>query len=99
MTETYRFRTQDHETIQEWAERREAFAAKVIGRHPDTPDDDDFAPEVGALRLGFLGYASREQLEPLTWEQFFSVFDAQGLTFAYNEANPDGNPSNDYHIS
>lgn len=91
------FTTQDREEIIEWAENREAHAARVTGAHPGaTPDDD--APEVGALRLGFVGYASPEATEPMTWDAWFEQFEADDLTFAYQRTQADGSPSNYYEI-
>lgn len=88
--------TQDRETIIAWAERRNAHAARVVGVHADAPDHAE--AQVGALRLGFPGYASTEKLEPMSWDDWFAAFDAQGLTFGYRETTADGTPSNEYAL-
>jgi len=88
--------THDHDEILAWAEPREAYAVKVVGKHEQAPDD--FEPELGALRLGFMGYVGEETTEPMMWDEFFTVFDERGLTFYYREVDDDGNPTNDYRI-
>jgi hypothetical protein len=87
--------TQDRETIIAWAERRDAHAARVVGVREDAPDAE---VEVGALRIGFPGYASEEQLEPMSWDEWFAVFDDEGWTFGYRETTAKGHPSNEYDL-
>jgi hypothetical protein len=94
--------TQDRDEIIQWAERRDAHAAKVVGVHPDAADIDEdtqFNPDIGALRLGFPGYASMEQLEPMTWDEWFEAFEEANLQFAYSLWDEDGNPTNDYELT
>lgn len=93
---THFYQTQDRQTIIAWIERRSAHAAQVVGSHPDA--DPDFEPSVGALRVGFPGYASNETLEPLSWDAFFERFDERGAVFHYQETDENGNPSNAYQI-
>ena len=88
--------TKDRDEILAWAEPREAHAAQVVGKHDQA--SEDFEPEIGALRLGFLGYASEETTEPLMWDAFFEIFNERDLTFYYREVDDDGNPTNDYRI-
>lgn len=97
MTEREWYVAQDRETIIEWAEERSANAARVIGIHPDVEDPQTEITE-GALRLQFLGYASEEALEPITWDAFFEIFEQEGYTFYFREIDEDGNPGNDYVI-
>jgi hypothetical protein len=90
------YTTQDRDEIIEWAQRRQAHAAKVTGVRDDahnTPEAD-----IGALRLGFPGYASLEQLEPMMWDEWFDQFQQRGLVFAFQRAQADGTPSNYYEI-
>ena len=88
--------TQDRETIIGWAERRSAHAARVVGAREDAPDGTEIV--VGALRIGFPGYASVEKLEPMSWDAWFEVFTAEGLTFGYRETTTEGTPSNEYAL-
>lgn len=90
------YTTKDHQTIMRWIERRSGHAARVVGRHPyaTTP----FEPEIGALRISFPGYASEEKTEPMSWDDFFAAFDAQGFVFVYRETEDDGTMSYDYNM-
>ncbi len=78
--------TQDHETIRRWAEERQARPTHVKG----TGDGGD----AGILRLDFPGYGGEEELEEISWDQFFRKFDEQNLTFLYQEQTSGGEKSN-----
>jgi hypothetical protein len=91
-----KYATQDRDEIVRWAARRDGFAASVAGAHKDASADAE--PDVGALRIGFPGYASEEALEPLSWEAFFEAFYERDLTFYYDDQEPGGTPSYRYHI-
>ncbi len=69
-------RTIDHQAIREWVEGRGGNPAVVA----------DTGGEGGLLRIDFgLG---DEALEPVSWEEFFRIFDENGLAFVY-EQEPD----------
>lgn len=70
-------KTTDHETIRRWAEERGGHPASVRGTSEDG---------AGVLRIDFEGVgAGEEQLEPLSWDEFFSKFDESHLEFLYQE--------------
>ncbi|MEM6282321.1 MAG: hypothetical protein AAF787_09030 [Chloroflexota bacterium] len=87
--------THERDVIIAWVEQRNGHAARVTGAHPDAADDTDV--ETGALRIGFPGYASEEQLEPISWDDFFEAFSSS--TFYYYETEPDGTRSHRYRIA
>jgi hypothetical protein len=64
--------TTDHKVIQKWAEARNGKPSKVRA----TEDG-------GILRIDF---DEREPgLEPITWDEFFKVFDQRKLAFLYQD--------------
>lgn len=72
--------TQDHQTIQKWAEARNGHPAKV-----------DTGGKGGILRIDF--GEPEEGLTAIDWEEFFRIFDAEGLQFLYQETTDDGKTS------
>jgi hypothetical protein len=81
--------TQDHETIQRWAEERGAKPATVAGtEHRD---------RAGVLRFDFSGYGG-DRLEEISWEDWFTTFDERGLRFIYQEHTSDGSDSNFFRL-
>ncbi|WP_210488245.1 hypothetical protein [Rufibacter aurantiacus] len=68
--------TTDHNTIKKWAEARDGKPASVKG----TGDGD----EAGLLRINFPGYAE-DNLEDITWEEFFEKFEEKKLAFLYQD--------------
>lgn len=67
--------TTNHEVIRLWAEDRGGVPACVTR----TSDGDD----VGVLRVFFPGQGSGDQLEQITWADFFAKFDEAKLAFLY----------------
>lgn len=80
--------TTDHEVIRRWAEERGAEPAAVRSTH--RPDDP------GIIRLEFPGApnARDENLEPISWDEWFKKFDAADLAFIYEDETADGQKSN-----
>lgn len=80
--------TTDHEEIRRWAEERGAQPARVRG----TGGNGD----VGILRLEFPGApgAKDEDLEPISWDDWFREFDERGLALVYEETTATGQKSN-----
>jgi uncharacterized lipoprotein len=79
--------TTDHKTIKEWGEKYGARPAVI--EHPNAPDD------VVGIRLDFPGISdelllSPRQTQETSWDEFFKLFDEQGLAFVY-ETEPTGN--------
>ncbi len=77
--------TTNYEEIRRWVEAREGRPASVRG----TGSGDD----AGLLRIDFPGGAGEDQLEPITWEEFFEKFDEKKLAFLYQETTKDGGES------
>jgi hypothetical protein len=79
--------TTDHEEIRRWAEARGGKPAAVSG----TGSGDD----PGILRIEFPGgpQSDDDDLEQISWDDWFSAFDANGLALAYQEQTADGEES------
>jgi hypothetical protein len=75
--------TTDHDTIRRWAEKRGGRPAHVkgTGRHDAGLLRIDFEPEV------------EENLELISWEDFFAKFDAEKLGFLHQDETKDGSVS------
>jgi hypothetical protein len=79
-------RTTDHTKIRQWAEARNGKPARVQGA--GEPDD------VGLLRIDFPeDHEEEEDLEEITWDEFFEKFDEKRLAFVYQEKTARGEPS------
>lgn len=72
-------RTRDHEMIRRWAEARGGRPAMVEGTQ--------------ILRIDFPEPEPDAKLKPVSWEDFFRVFDDRGLELLYQEHTHDGKPS------
>lgn len=72
--------TTNHDQIRRWIEAREGRPARV-----NTPG------EGGILRVDF-GEAE-ENLEEISWEEFFSIFDENELAFLHQDKTTDGRTS------
>ena len=73
--------TTKHETIREWADRRDGRPATVKG----TAQDNQHA---GILRIDF--GPEEERLEEIGWDEFFEKFDEADLAFLYQERTSAG---------
>ncbi|WP_135854623.1 lamin tail domain-containing protein [Halorussus salinus] len=80
--------TTDREAIREWAEKRDATPAHVVG----TGEGDD----VGILRLDFPEEDPDPRLDAISWEQFFEKFDRERLALRYQDTKKSGERS-DFH--
>jgi hypothetical protein len=79
-------RTTDHEQIRQWAEARNGKPARVQG----TGHSDD----AGLLRIDFPEKAEEdEELEEISWDEFFEKFDEKRLAFVYQEQTAAGETS------
>lgn len=72
--------TTDHKTIRDWAESRDGHPAKVKG-----------VKEGGILRFDF--GEPEESLEQISWDEFFEIFDGNGLALVYQDETADGKTS------
>jgi hypothetical protein len=75
----------DHDEIRRWVEAHGGRPAIVRG----TRDGDGG----GVLRIDFPGGAGDDQLEPVSWEEWFDVFERNRLAFLYQEEKADGEDS------
>jgi hypothetical protein len=84
-TETKTKTTTDHDEIRRWAEERGGKPARVRG----TGDGDD----TGILRIDFPGGAGEDELEHISWDEWFQKFDEKDLAFLYQEEKASGEGS------
>jgi hypothetical protein len=75
--------TQDHNAIRKWAQSR--------GGKPAAVSDTAARGDAGILRLDF--DPPDEGLSPISWEDFFRKFDAEKLSFLYQDETADGKTS------
>jgi len=75
--------TVNHDEIRKWAEEREGKPSivKSTGKNGG-----------GLLRINFPGYAE-DNLEEISWDEFFEIFDENNLDFLYQENTKDGSTS------
>ena len=80
--------TQDHDTIRKWAEARGAQPAEVRGTHKGN--------QTGILRFCFPKARNRndENLQEISWDEFFEKFDDNGLELIYQDKTAGGAKSN-----
>jgi hypothetical protein len=77
--------THDHDTIKKWAEQRKGVPAKVKGTEKNGDE--------GVLRIHFPGHSDSNDLEEISWEDFFNDFDQEKLDFLYQDKKADGQTS------
>lgn len=72
--------TTDHDKIRAWAEARGGRPARVKGTPPG-----------GILRIDFR--EPEENLEEISWEEFFRIFEESNVAFLFQEKTEDGKVS------
>ncbi|HEX7297443.1 MAG TPA: bifunctional DNA primase/polymerase [Solirubrobacteraceae bacterium] len=77
-------KTTDHDEIRRWVEEHGGKPAMVRG----TGDG-----EAGVLRIDFPGGAGEDQLEHISWDEWFEKFDRENLAFLYQEQKASGEDS------
>lgn len=77
--------TTDHDEIRRWVEAHEGKPASVKG----TEDSGS----AGVLRIDFPGGAGEDELEHISWEDWFATFDQEKLAFLYQQQKADGGDS------
>lgn len=77
--------THDHDTIRQWVEEHDGVPASVRG----TESDGD----AGVLRIDFPGGAGEDELEHISWDEWFQKFDENDLDFLYQEEKASGEDS------
>jgi hypothetical protein len=83
-TEAQTNTTTDHDEIRRWVEQHGGKPAIVRG----TKDG-----EGGVLRIDFPGGAGEDELEPVSWDEWFEIFDRNNLALLYQEKKADGEDS------
>jgi hypothetical protein len=78
--------TTDRDEIRRWVEEHDGTPAVVRG----TRDDDG---DGGVLRIDFPGGAGEDELEPVSWDEWFEIFDRNDLAFLYQERKAGGEDS------
>jgi len=79
------------EVIKAWTEERGGKPARV--RKSGAKHHSHFSHE-GLLRIDF--NTPEDRLEPITWQDFFAIFDEHKLAFLFQEETADGNVSRFY---
>ena len=77
--------TTNHDEIRQWVENRGGQPARVKG----TGSSDD----AGLLRIDYPGHGEDENLEKLSWDDFFEKFEREQLAFLYQESTSSGEES------
>jgi len=75
--------TTDHKTIQKWAEEHDGKPARVKGTDKKGG---------GLLRINFPGYAE-DNLEEISWDEFFETFEENKLALIIQNETKDGKES------
>lgn len=75
----------DLKEIQQWAEKRQGKPAKVKGVGKGEGD--------GLIRIDFPGYSGGDSLEEISWEEWYDIFQQNGLEFLYQEKTSEGEES------
>ena len=78
--------TTDHDEIRRWVEEHDGKPASVKGTASDGDDS-------GVLRIDFPGGAGEDQLEHISWDEWFAKFDEAGLAFLYQQEKASGEDS------
>ncbi|MDP8943244.1 MAG: hypothetical protein M3N16_03890 [Actinomycetota bacterium] len=77
--------TTDHDEIRRWVEEHDGTPASVRGT--------ERGDEAGVLRIDFPGGAGPDELEHISWEEWFEKFEAEDLAFLYQERKASGEDS------
>lgn len=73
--------TTNHEEIRQWVEERQGVPAQVRGTGS--------GHEAGLLRIDFPG-SENQDLEEISWDDFFEKFDKEKLAFLYQDEKKSG---------
>jgi hypothetical protein len=73
--------TADHDEIKGWAQERGGVPSMVKG----TGEEGG-----GILRFDFPPTGTKPNLQEISWEEFFRIFDDKGLAFLYQEKTKEG---------
>jgi hypothetical protein len=78
--------TTDHDEIRRWVEAHGGRPVRVRGT-------EEKGEGTGVLRIDFPGGAGEDELEPISWDEWFETFDEKRLAFLYQERKADGEDS------
>jgi hypothetical protein len=83
--------TTNHDEIRRWVEARGGWPARVkrTGRGARGSRTDD----PGILRIDYPGFTGEKSLERISWDEWFSAFDRDGLAFLFQETIGTGQES------
>jgi hypothetical protein len=79
-------KTTDHEEIRRWVEEHGGKPARVRGTEDDSSG-------TGVLRIDLPGGAGEEDLEHISWDEWFETFDKSNLAALYQERKASGEDS------
>jgi len=88
--------TVNHEEIRRWAER--------LGGSPEVLDDPNAGSDPIGIRLDFPGpvddvyLADSSHARPISWEEFFELFERLGLLFVYQEDADESTAADSYRF-
>lgn len=77
--------TTDHDEIRRWAEERDAVPTVVRATHDQEGS--------GILRFDMPGYDPGDDLEEISWHEFFRIFEANRLALVYQDQTASGEES------
>jgi len=75
--------TTNHDEIRRWVEEHGGVPAAVKNTLP--------GDEAGVLYIDFPG-AEKRDVDEMTWEEWFKIFDRENLAFVYEETAPNDQP-------
>jgi hypothetical protein len=82
--------TTDHDEIRRWVEKHDGKPTSVRGT--------EGSGDAGVLRIDFPGGAGEDQLEHISWDDWFAKFDEEKLAFLYQEQKADGSDSTFFRL-
>jgi hypothetical protein len=77
--------TTDHDEIRRWVEEHDGKPASVSGT--------ENGGEAGVLRIDFPGGAGDDELEHISWDEWFDKFESSNLAFLYQRKKASGEDS------
>lgn len=77
--------TTDHNKIKSWVNAREGKPAAVKTTSTEN--------ETGILRINFPGFSESNNLQEISWDEFFKTFENENLAFLYQEELSGGDES------
>lgn len=77
--------TTDHDEIRQWVEEHGGKPASVRGT--------EGGGTAGVLRIDFPGGAGTDDLEHISWQDWFAKFEEEGLAFLYQKEKASGEDS------